>query len=167
MALKLLAYVKDEVERASYEEKVAKKLGVELAVLREKGERLDAELEQASRKRHLKKPKTEVAEQDGLMKLENSLLALKIYGGITRTKIPIDVPEDETRLDELEMIFNKEHEGIDEPDYEKEAAEMMKRYDLETRKQRIAELNESLLGLDEESDEYEAILREITNLQKT
>ncbi len=167
VALKLLGYVKDEVEKASYEAKVAKKLGVGVDVLRRKGARLNTKLEQASAKRYLKKPKTEVGAASGLAKLENSLLALKVFGGITKTKIPFDVPEDEVKLSELEMIFNKDHEGIESPDYEKEAAELMQRYSKEFKKQRIAELNTKLAELSDESDEYEAVLREIADLQKT
>ncbi len=167
VALKLLGYVKDEVEKASYEAKVAKKLGVGVDVLRRKGARLNTKLEQASAKRYLKKPKTEVGAASGLAKIENSLLALKIFGGITKTKIPFDAPEDEVKLSELEMIFNKDHEGIESPDYEKEAAELMQRYSKEFKKQRIAELNTKLAELSDESDEYEAVLREIADLQKT
>lgn len=167
VALKLLGYVKDEIERASYEEKVAKKLGVDVSILREKGARLDAKLAEKHTKRYLKKPKTEADEADSISKLENSLLALKVFGGITKTKIPLDIPEDEAKLSELEMIFNKEHEGIENPNYEKEAAELMRRYSDESRRQRITELNEKLSSLDEESDEYDAVLREITDLQKS
>ena len=36
VALKLLSYIKDEIERASYEEKIAQKLGVKVEILREK-----------------------------------------------------------------------------------------------------------------------------------
>ena len=54
IALKLLSYVKDEVERASYEEKVARKIGVEVSILREKGDRLHQKLTQST-KRFLKK----------------------------------------------------------------------------------------------------------------
>ena len=43
----------------------------------------------------------------------------------------------------------------------------MKRYRDESRKQKIAELNEKLLNLDEESDEYDVVLREIIDLQKS
>ncbi|MBQ2661016.1 DNA primase [Candidatus Saccharibacteria bacterium] len=164
VALKLLGYVNDEVERASYEEKVAKKLGVEVAILREKGERLNQKLEEAAAKKHLKKPKTE-AKPDNIKKMENSLLALKIFGGITKTQIPLDAPESDARLDELELIFNKEHEEIDKPDYEKEAADLMRRYNVEVNKQKIQELNEKLAELDEDDDEYEQILREILDLQ--
>ena len=166
VALKLLSYVKDEIERASYEEKVAKKLGVEVEILREKGDRLNKKIEQAASKKHLKKPKTEF-KSDNLKKLEDSLLALKIFGGIVKTDIPLDAPEDETKIDELELIFSREHEGIKDPDYENEAAELMKRYNAEITKQKIAELNEKLQSLDEDSDEYLKTLKDIADLQKT
>ncbi len=165
IALKLLSYIKDEVERASYEEKVAKKLGVGVEILREKGDRLNKKLEQAAAKKHFKKPKTEI-KSDSLKKLEDSLLSLKIFGGV-KTKIPLDLPEDETRIDELELVFNREHEGITDPDFEKEALELVKRYNMEINKQKIAELNEKLLSLDENSDEYFETLKDITDLQKT
>lgn len=164
VALKLLSYVKDEVERASYEKKVASKLDVDVAVLREKGDRLNKKLEQAATRRYLKKPKTEV-KSDKLLKIENSLLALKVFGGITKTDIPFEVPEDEAKLADLEFVFNSEHESIKEPDYEKEAAELMKLYTKEQTGQRIKELTAKLDELDEESDEYEATLRQIRDLQ--
>jgi len=164
VALKLLSYVKDEIERASYEEKVAKKLRLDVEILREKGDRLNKKLEQAASHRYLKKPKTEV-KSDKLLKIENSLLALKVFGGITKTDIPFEVPEDEAKLADLEFVFNSEHEGIKEPDYEKEAAELMKLYTKEQTGQRIKELTAKLDELDEESDEYEATLRQIRDLQ--
>ena len=166
IALKLLGYVKDEIERASYEEKVAKKLGVEVEILREKGERLNKKIEQTTSHRYLKKPKTTVI-PDNLKKLENSLLALKIFGGITKTKIPLDIPEDETRLSELELIFNNEHAKLKNPNYEKEAAELMSRYQAECKKQRIKELNAKLANTNEDDEAYEDILREILNLQNS
>lgn len=166
VALKLLSYIKDEIERASYEEKVAKKLGVEVEILREKGDRLNKKLEQTASRKHFKKPKTEF-KSDNLKKLEDSLLALKIFGGIVKTDIPLEIPEDETRIDELELVFNREHEGIEDPNYENEALELIKRYNTEITKQKIAELNEKLQSLDEDSDEYLETLKDITDLQKT
>ena len=163
VALKLLSYVKDEIERASYEEKVAKKLRLDVEILREKGDRLNKKLEQSSR-RYLKKPKTEFS-SDYLTKLENSLLALKLFGGITKTKIPLEIPEDETKLSELELVFNQEHE-ISGTDLEKEASELLSRYEKELNKIKIAELNAKLESLDEDSDEFIEVLREIRSLQK-
>ncbi|MBR2543279.1 DNA primase [Candidatus Saccharibacteria bacterium] len=164
IALKLLSYIKDEVERASYEEKIAKKLDVEVSILREKGERLNKKIEQVA-KRYYKKPKTE-GKSDKLKKLEDNLLALKVFGGITKVKIPLEIPDDDTKLTELELIFNRNHENVKEADYEKEAAELLARYNRELNKQKINELNEKLEALDEDSDEYEKILKEIIELQK-
>ena len=165
IALKLLSYVKDEVERASYEEKVAKKLSVAVGILREKGDRLTKKLEKSSKK-YLKKPKTE-AKSDKLKKLEDSLLALKLFGGVTKPKIPLDPPEDDTKLAELELIFNTEHAAIKEPNYEHEATELLNLYTKELSKQKIAALNEKLEMLDENSEEYTKVLEEITDLQKS
>ena len=167
VALKLLSYVRDEVERASYETKVAKKLGVTVDILRDKGERLERKLAESSQHKYLKKPKTAAPTSTHLAKLENSLLALKVYGGVTRTKIPLDIPDDEARLSELELIYNREHEIAQNTDIEKEAAELLARYIAELNRQKIATLNERLATLDEDSDEYEEILEEIINLQKS
>ena len=165
VALKLLEYVKDEVERASYETKIAKKLGIDVATLREKGERLQKKLEQ-SPKCYLKKPKTKV-KSDKLEKLENSLLALKVYGGIVKTKIPLEIPDDDAKLAELELIFNSEHELSSTQDYEKEAKELLAIYQQEIAKAKIAELNNKLSELEEDSEEYLEILHSINELQKT
>ena len=159
VALKLLSYIKDEIERASYEEKIAQKLGVKVEILREKGDRLNKELS-ASSKKYFKKPKTEF-KSDEIKKLENSLLALKVFGGITKTEIPFEIPEDKTRLAELELIFNREHENINSSDLEKEASELLARYQRELNQQKITELRQKLETLDEDSDEYIKTLSEI------
>lgn len=164
VALKLLDYVKDEIERASYEEKVAKKLDVDVTVLREKGERLSKKLEQSGKK-YLKKPKTEI-KSDTIKKLENSLLALKVFGGVSKVQIPLEIPEDDTRLAELELIFNSEHQLSENADYDREAKELLGRYREEVKKQKIKELSKKLDELDENDEEYEKVLREIRNLQK-
>lgn len=166
IALKLLSYIKDEVERAKYEEKVAKKIAIPVEILREKGMRLENALAQKTASKSKKKPKTEVA-PDHIKKLEDSLLALKIFGGITKVNIPFDIPEDEVRLAELELVFNAEHENVDEANYEQEAKELLQRYNSEIKKIKIAELNDKLANLNEEDEEYEALIREITDLQKS
>lgn len=166
IALKLLSYIKDEVERAKYEDKVAKKIAIPVEILREKGMRLENALAQKTASKSKKKPKTEVA-PDHIKKLEDSLLALKIFGGITKVNIPFDIPEDEVRLAELELVFNAEHENVDEANYEQEARELLQRYNSEIKKIKIAELNDKLANLNEEDEEYEALIREITDLQKS
>ena len=162
VALKLLSYVKDEVEHATYEAKIASKLGVSTEVLHEKGARLHQKLAQPT-KRYYKKPKTTV-KSDKQAQLENSLLALKIFGGITNTKIPFDIPEDDTRLAELELIFNREHE-IATGDLEQEAAELLARYHKEANQQKVKTLSEQLAAMDEDDAEYDSVLRQIQELQ--
>ncbi len=163
VALKLLSYVKDEVERADYERKVAKKLNIDVEILREKGDRLEQKLAEKP-KRFFKKPKTEAPKPTKLEKLENSLLALKLFGGITETKIPLDVPEDDTRLAELELIFNREHE-IDSTNLEQEARELLSRYNRELTQYKIKTLSTQLETLSEDDEDYDHLLREIQDLQ--
>ncbi|MBR3256104.1 DNA primase [Candidatus Saccharibacteria bacterium] len=165
VALKLLSYIKDEVERASYEKKVAEKLGVEVEILREKGKRLDEKIT-SSTKKFLKKPKTE-AKNDELQKLESSLLAIKIYGGVSKVQIPLEIPEDETILAELELVFNQEHGDLKNYDPEKEAAELLTRYQTSLKKQEIKSLKRQLEEISEDSPKYLPILEKITNLQKS
>ncbi len=163
VALKLLSYVKDEVERATYEAKIAKKLNINVEILREKGDRLEQKLAEKP-KRFLKKPKTEAPKPDKLGKLENSLLALKLFGGITETKIPLDLPEDDARLAELELIFNREHE-LDNINLEQEAKELLARYNKELNQYKIKTLTAELETLSEDDDNYDQLLREIQDLQ--
>ena len=161
VALELLGYLKDEVERAGYEEKVAKKLGVDASVLREKGERLDKKLEQASHK-VLKKAKTEV-KSDKIKKLENSLLAIKKCGNVS-VVIPLDLPTEKEKLDELDLIFNSEHEHGTE-NVEEEAVMLLKKYQDEVKKGKIKSLNEELAELNEDDERFTEVLKEIRDLQ--
>ncbi|MBR3122471.1 DNA primase [Candidatus Saccharibacteria bacterium] len=163
IALKLLDYVKDEVEKSSYEKKIAQKLDVSVEVLREKGDRLEKKLASSARK-YLKTPKTTLKDSQ-LEKLENSLLALKVFGGLTKTDIPLEIPDDDTRLAELELIFNHEHENTKDSDLEIEATELLARYKKALTKQEIATLSAQLESLDEDSDEYLSLLRKIQTLQ--
>ncbi len=161
VALELLGYLKDEVERAGYEEKVAKKLGISADVLREKGERLDEKLKQASHK-VLKKAKTEV-KSDKIKKLENSLLAIKKCGGLDLV-IPLDLPTEKEKLDELDLIFNSEHEhGAD--NLLEEATSLLKKYQDEIKKNKIKTLNEELAELSEDDERFTEVIKEIRDLQ--
>jgi DNA primase len=165
VALKLLDRITDEVERAGYEKKIAEKLDVDVADLRKKDKRLKEKLEHKKSRKFYKGAKTEV-KSDKLKQLEDSLLALKIYGKVT-TKIPLEVPEDKTKLAELELVFSHDHEKVGMEALEKEAAELLELYEAENGRVQVAALNAKLAELDEDSDEYEKVLKQILNLQKT
>ena len=161
VALKLLGYVKDEVERASYEAKIAKKLGVDVSVLKEKGDRLEQKLEQASHK-FLKKAKTE-AKSNKIKKLEMSLLAIKKCGNLDLV-IPLDLPTEKEKLEELDLVFNSEHEhGTD--NLLEEAKTLLSNYQREVTKEKIKALNDELATLNEDDERFDEVLREIRDLQ--
>ncbi len=165
LALELLEYVKDKVERAHYEEIVAKRLGVQREDLREKGEELEKKIEEGA-KRRLKKAKTE-AKGKVLKRLEDNLLSIMVFGGV-KVSVELEIPEDEVRLGELEMIFEKEYGGRSAAELEKEGEELAKRYKDEQKKQERKKLQEELARAEEEGDEEEvkALLRKIMELEK-
>ena len=166
IALHLLGFVKDEIERATYEAKIAKKLGISEAVLREKNGRLEEELAKKSTTRFLKKPKT-TATPDNLKKLEDNLLALKIFGKLSDEDIPLETLTDESRLSELELVFSNNYGSIKDLDYQKESRLLMELYIKELKKARISSLNEKLDSLDESDPAYEETLLELNQLLKT
>lgn len=163
VALKLLGYIKDEIEHATYEEKIAGKLGISVEVLREKGSRLEQEIEKSAAKKILRKPKTTTV-PDHIKKLENNLLALKLYGHLKKVEIPLEPPKDETRLAELELIFTNNYGSIKNLDYEKEAESLLNRYNQELKKAKIKTLQAALENLDESDPTYNDILIELNRL---
>lgn len=163
IALKLLSYIHDEIEYATYEDKIAKILGVSREVLHEKGTRLDEELEKSKAKRFLKKPKT-TAMPNHVKKLEDNLLALKIFGKAS-LEVPLEIPTEKTRLSELELVFDTNYKDI--KDFDKEAKLTLDRYQKETKKLRVKELQEKLENLEEDDPIYEETLTELSQLLKS
>ena len=163
IALKLIRYVSDEVERAQYEESVARRLGVTREDLKKKGESMDEKLEQRGKKR-LKQAKTK-AKTDSLAKLENNLLAIAVYGGV---EVPseLTIPEDETKLEELELVFDSLYKGKKKAGLQAEAKELYKALKEEMKKAEILRLAERLEKEELEEEEEKEILRKITELQR-
>ena len=83
-----------------------------------------------------------------------------------------EVQINQTRFDSLfELIYVRNRKMFERLAYfqignEEEAKDLLATYNTKIKKQRIKELNDELMGLDEESDEYERVLREIRDLQK-
>ena len=165
IALKLLSYIKDEIEHVTYEEKIAQKLGVSVETLRKKGSRLSQELENNTKKHFLKKPKTTLI-PDHVKKLEDNLLALKIYSGVSDLDIPLEIPTDQTKLSELELIFNANYKSIKDLDVKKEAKLILKRYEKELGRTKIKALQEKLAELSEDDPAYEETLLKLNHLLK-
>ncbi len=165
-AMQLLKYVHDAVERKHYEQLVARKLDCAI-------EDLHAKKIPESSVRRRKKLELE-AQSDVLMGLKDNLQALMLYGEVTNVK-GVEVPEDEVRKAELEMVFETRYKDWGKGALEKEASELLVRYKAEMSKREVEMLKERLSQIEQMSDEqkteeidreYEEILRKIMVLTK-
>ncbi len=158
VALKLISYLKDPVERKHYEKMVAKRIEVDVEDLLEK--KVDFE----AKPKRLKPIKTNEVGTDVLRGIEDNLLSIMLFGGEAGAKINLELPEDETRLAELELIYENRYKKWGREALVKEAGDLMKRREEELRRVRVLELGQKLeTASDEEAQE---ILREINKLNK-
>ena len=164
VALKMLDYVKDKVERAHYEELVARRLGVSREDLRGKEGDLERKMLEKP-KRRLKKAKTE-AKSNAIVKLEDNLLAIMVYGGVEGPE-ELEIPEDETKLSELELVFDNLYKNYSKAELTKEVKSLYRRLKKELTKSEIAKLMAELEAEDLAPERENEILRKITELQKT
>ena len=158
VAMRVIAYLKDPVERKHYEQIVAKRIDVDVADLVAK--KVDFE----KKPKRLKTVKNSKKGTDVLRGVEDNLLAIMLYGGEAGTKVNLELPEDEARLLELEMVYENRYKGWENSALEKEVKGLMMRREEEIRKVRIAELTEKLEKAND--DEANDILREIMKLNK-
>lgn len=163
IALKILKYVSDDVERAQYEEMVARRLGVTREDLKNKEKNIEEKLERRAKKR-LKEAKTKV-KNNRLERLENNLLAIVIYGGVN-VPAEIEIPEDETKLEELELVFDHNYKDLTKKELEREAKELYGGLREEMKKAEIEKLTERLEDESLDKEEEKEILRKITELQR-
>ena len=158
IAMRTINYLQDPVERKHYEQLVAKRLDVSVEDL------INKKVDGGSRRR-LKQAKTEV-KSDNLRRIEDSLLAIMIYGGIEVTA-ELEVPEDETKLAELELIYDTRY-GKWKPEMVKtEAEELKKALDKELKLKEIAELERKLAEVEDDEEESKKIMREIMSIRKS
>jgi len=164
VALRLLDFVKDKIERAHYEEVVARRLGVSREDLRGKEGDLERKLQEKP-KRRLKKAKTE-AKTDVLAGLEENILAIMVYGGVEGPS-EIEVPDDETKLAELELVFDNLYKGWGQAALQKEVNGLYARLKNEIVKSEIDRLTKELESEDIDPEREKEILRKIFELQKS
>ena len=164
VALRLLGYVKDKIERAHYEEIVAERLGVSREDLHEKADDLKKKLLEKP-KRRLKDVKTEI-KSDKVAGLENNLLAIMVYGGMD-APIELEIPEDETKLDELELVFDNLYKKYTKAELEREVNDLCTAIKKETTKNEIEALQNELEAEDLKPEREKEILKRIYELQKS
>ena len=159
VAMRVISYLNDPVEKKHYEQDVAKRLDVSVEDLRAK------KIESGHVKR-LKQVKTAGIKTERAKILEENLLAIMLYGGDAGEGVELEIPEDETKLNELELVFDTKYKKMSSDELREEVKEMLKIYKKEEKKQKIEELMAKLLDVEDDEEKTKAILREIEKLQK-
>ena len=160
IAMKMINTIPDAVERKHYEKFIAKKLDVSV-------EDLHAKKIPTERTR-LKPVKTadDKKESEALKILQDSLESILVYGGVADEEINLEIPDDEARLAELELIYEHNYANFSEEALKKEAKDLMKRYKKEINKHEIAKLTKALEDAADDEEKTAEILRKIKELQK-
>ncbi len=159
IAMKVISYLGDPVERTHYMQKVAKRLDVSVEDL--KAKKIDV-----GKPKRLKQVKTKGAKAERVKVLEDSLLAIMLFGGDAGEGINLEVPEDEAKLEDLEFVFEHNYQKMTTPEIREEVKALMAEYDKESRAVKIAELSEKLAEVEDDEEKSAEILREIQTLQK-
>ena len=165
MAMKIISYIEDPVEKKHYEQLVARKLDVTVEDLQAK--KITTETIRLKLVVTRDQGKTELAESMMVMKnLEDSLQAILVYGGVVGQEIALEVPEDETRLEELSLIFEEKYARMKEEVLAQEVVSLNRRYKEELKKQRIVKLTEELVKFENDEEKTIEILKQIEQLRR-
>lgn len=159
LAMKIINYIEDPVEKRHYEQMVARKLDVTVEDLQAK--KISAE---TTRLKAIAELKGQTAQK--IKGIEDRLEAILVYGGTAGKDILLEIPEDEVRLEELSLIFEQQYANFSEIKLAKEAKALMESYSKERKKQKIDQLQRELEKYNENDEKIEEILREIEILNK-
>lgn len=171
-AMQVISYIDDPVEKKHYEQKVAKILDVTVEDLQAK--KIPNEIK---RLKPVKTGEHVIATKDNLEQtiesetvkrlkvIENSLLAILVYGGEAGSVITLEVPEDETKLEELSLIYEQKYSKMDSAEALKEARNLMEQYLNLRNQQKIEQLTDRLNLAQDDEEKTAEILREIQKLR--
>ena len=159
VAMKMIGAIKDPVVKKHYEQLVAKRLDVSVDDLMAKN------VDNKNVKR-LKQVRTKAANVKKVKILEDALLAIMLFGGEAGEGINLEVPEDETKLEELSLIYETKYKSVEATELKKDVKAMMGEYRKELNVQKIEELTKELEKFEDDEERSADILREIQKLQK-
>ena len=163
VAMKLIRGLADSVEREHYEAKVAEVLGVTVTALREK------RVEGGNRR--LKKiAVTASGRKAGAVEVEvmDRICAILLYGEVSAPMgLDISLPMDDTRRQELKLMFEHWYTAIGQDALEKELTELAKRLENEKTKRDLTDLRQRFAEAIEAGDDEEAkrLNREIKKME--
>ena len=160
IAMQLISKIEDAVLKKHYLKLVAKRLDVSVEDLLEK--KLPTE------RTRLKPIKTTPDKKnlEAIKSLQESLEAILIYGGNASNEVSLEIPTDETRIAELELVYEKNYSKMSEDDLKKEAKSLMKRFKKEKNKEEIERLTNELENCSDDEEKTNEILRKIQTLRK-
>ncbi|MBQ6127440.1 DNA primase [Candidatus Saccharibacteria bacterium] len=159
MAMNMINTINDPVVKKHYEQLVAKRLDVTV-------EDLMAKKVEKSTVKRLKQVKTQAQNAKKIKVLEDTLLAIMIYGGEASEGINLEVPDDEVKLEELEFVYETKYKDMSQAELKKEVKDLLKSYQKELKAQKIEELMEELEQCEDDEEKSADILREIQKIQK-
>ena len=157
VAVRLISYLQDPIEKKHYEQLVAKRLDVTLEDLR-------AKKLPASRPKRLKQVKTTVDKTslDTTLKLSGDcLLAIQLFGGSAGSDINFELPDDEATLNILSDLFNKYYGDWTEEDLKTEVKSLKDRYQKALKKLEIEKLAKELETVEDDEEKTNEIIRKI------
>ena len=159
VAMRMIDGIADPVVKKHYEQLVAKRLDVSV-------EDLVAKKVEKTVVKRLKQVKTKSQNAVRIKVLEDALLSIMVFGGEAGEGINLEMPDDDAKLSELELIFETKYKKMAMAELKKEAKELMKNYEKEVRAQKVEELSEKLEECEDDEEKSADILREIQRLQK-
>ena len=167
MAMKIISYIEDPVERKHYEQMVARKLDVTVEDLQAKKITAETVRLKPVATKEQETMGSGLGESMAVMKsLEDSLQAILVYGGAVGQEIGLEIPEDEMRLEELSLIFEEKYAGMKEEALAREVASLNSRYKEELKKRRIVGLTEKLVEFENDEEKTVEILKQIEQLRR-
>ena len=159
IAMRVISYIVDPVEKKHYEQVVAKKLDVSVDDLHAK------KIDVSSVKR-LKQIKTKSAKTERAKVLEDNLLAITLFGGDAGEGVELEIPDDETKVAELELVFETKYQKMTDKELRAEVKDLLKAYQKEMKVQKIELLMTQLEEAEDDEEKTKEILREIEKIQK-
>ena len=164
IAMKMINQIPDAVERKHYEKLVAKKLDVSVEDLLSKNIPMEKTRLKPIKTKDKKADRT--LTEENLRSIQDSLMAIMIYGGSAGGEINLEIPEDETKIAELELIFERNYSKLNGEDLKKEARALFTRYKREKNQYEIDELTKELEAASDDEEKTAELLRKIQLLRK-
>lgn len=160
LAIRLISYLTDPIVIKHYEQIVARRLDVSIEDLKSK--KIPDGPVHHLKPISAKKP----TESSNISALEDNLLSIMLFGGDAGKDINLEIPEDETKLDELSLIFDNKFDKMKKQDLISAVKEMTARLHKELNRAKIDELTAKLAEAEDNEDQQKDLLRKIRKLQK-